>query len=579
MTGTLKIGSKTITTLADLVIQRAITEPDKQIFTFLEDGEDIVSIVDYRTFDQRARAIAAVLLERYQPGDRMLLLFHPGLDFIQAFWGCLYAGMIAVPTYPPNLTKVKRSLPRFLSIIKDSAPEAVLSTGPIIELSKPILESAPEIQSLDWIATESISNHIADTWRRPEIGWDTLAFLQYTSGSTALPKGVMVSHGNLLSNSEMIFQAFAHSPEDKMVSWLPAYHDMGLIGGIIQPVYAGASVVLMSPLHFLQRPHRWLKAITKYNVTVSGAPNFGYDWCVRRVKPRQMEALDLRTWRLAFNGAEPVRPETLRRFTETFAPCGFRPETHYPCYGLAEATLFVTGGLPDQPPTIIQLNSRDLMSDSASHSLEGEKNQEYVSCGRNWLEQEILIVDPDTLEVCGPGCVGEIWVSGQHVAHGYWQNPTATSETFQAYLPGTKQGPFMRTGDLGFFMEGELYIAGRLKDLIIIDGLNHYPQDIELTVEGSHPGVRPDFTAAFSIEEKGSEKLVVVAEFQRQYRDEIDDARKAILQAIAEEHEIRAHDIVLIKTRTIPKTASGKIQRHLCKAEYLSGQLREIGSS
>jgi myxalamid-type polyketide synthase MxaB len=244
---------------------------------------------------------------------------------------------------------------------------------------------------------------------------------------------------------------------------------------------------------------------------------------------------------------------------------------------LAEATLFVTGGLSDQVPTIIQLNSRDLMSDSTSYSLEGEKNQEYVSCGRNWLEQEILIVDPDTLEVCDPGRVGEIWVSGQHVAHGYWQNPVATRETFQAYLPGTQKGPFMRTGDLGFFMEGELYIAGRLKDLIIIDGLNHYPQDIELTVERSHPGVRPDFTAAFSIVEKGSEKLVVVAEFQRQYRDEIDEAHKAVLQAIAEEHEVRAHDVVFIKTRTIPKTASGKIQRHLCKAEYLSGQLREIG--
>lgn len=578
MTGTLKIGDQIITTLADLVIQRANTEPDKVIYTFLEDGEDVETCMDYREFDLRARSIAAVLLERYQPGERMILLYHPGLEFIQAFWGCLYAGMIAVPTYPPNLTKIQRSLPRFLSILKDAAPKAVLSTDSIIEISRPILETAPEIQALDWIATESIPNHIADAWKRPDIGWDTLAFLQYTSGSTAMPKGVMVSHGNLLSNSEMIFQAFEHSPADKMSSWLPAYHDMGLIGGIIQPVYAGASVVLMSPLHFLQRPYRWLKAITKYKVTVTGAPNFGYDWCVRRIKPEQLEELDLGTWRLAFNGAEPVRPETLRRFSQTFAPCGFKPEAHYPCYGLAEATLFVTGGCASEAPTIIQLNSHDLMTDSASYSLEGEKIQEYISCGRNWLDQEILIVDPNTFNICEPERVGEIWISGPHVTQGYWQNAKATRETFQANPADTDHGPFMRTGDLGFFMNGELYIAGRLKDLIIIDGLNHYPQDIELTVENSHPGVRPDFTAAFSIEDKGTEKLVVVAEFQRQYKDEVDEARKAILQAIAEEHEIRAHDIVFIKTRTIAKTASGKIQRHLCKAEYLSGQLREFSS-
>jgi len=578
MTGTSNDHTDLVPTLVDLLTLRTNTEPDKNIFTFLEDGEDKEIIQNYRDFERRVRSIAALLMTRYEHGDRMVLLYHPGLEFIQAFFGCLYAGMIAVPTYPPNLTKIQRSMPRFLSIVNDANPRAILSTNPIIELSKPILDEAPEIKQLDWIATETISDAMASAWSRPDIDWDTLAFLQYTSGSTSMPKGVMVSHGNLIYNSEMILHAFGTGPNDKMLTWLPAYHDMGLIGGILHPIYAGASVVIMSPLHFLQRPFRWLRAISKYKITVSGSPNFGYEWCNRRVKPQQLDELDLSTWRLGFNGAEPIRPETLKHFNENFTPCGFRPETHYPCYGLAEATLFVTGGEWDEAPIITQLNSHDLMKDSVGFIPDSEKIRSFVSSGRNWLSQKIIIVDPETLNTCEPEQVGEVWISGLHVAHGYWQNPDASREIFQAYTADTKEGPYMRTGDLGFMINGELYIAGRSKDLIIIDGLNHYPQDIELTVENAHSGIRPDFTAAFSIEEGDNEKLVVVAEFKRQFKDSVDEARKAIIRAVSEEHELRAHAIVFIKTRTIAKTANGKIQRHLCKSEYLSNQLKIFGS-
>jgi len=571
-------GNRDISTLVDLVQYRKDTEPDRNIFTFLVDGEDIKIIQNYQEFEERARAIAATLQKKYKPGDRMIMLFQPGINFIDAFFGCLFAGMIAIPTYPPNLTKLQRSLPRFLSIFKDAKPSAILSTKDIIGLSKPAFEENPSIGHIDWLATEEIAAKEAASWQKPDITEDSLAFLQYTSGSTALPKGVMVSHRNLLYNSEMIRQAFSNGPADSMFTWLPAYHDMGLIGGIIHPIYAGMTIVLMSPLHFLQRPYRWLKVISENKITVSGAPNFGYDWCTRRVKPDQLEGIDLSGWRLAFNGAEPVRPETLKEFAKKFSVCGFKPESFYPCYGLAEATLLVSGGLSKEAPIITQIDRHKLLKDYIELDVGQEKMQDFVGCGRNWADQEIKIVNPETFVGCEPNQVGEIWVSGPHIAQGYWHNPDATKETFQAFT-ADDTGPYLRTGDLGFFIDEELFIGGRLKDLIIIDGLNHYPQDIELTAEHCHPGIRAGFITAFSIEESNSERLVIVAEFKREFIDDLEGARNAIRQAVADEHEIRAHDIVLIKTRTIAKTSNGKIQRRLCKAEYLTNKLKILVNS
>jgi acyl-CoA synthetase (AMP-forming)/AMP-acid ligase II len=505
----------------------------------------------------------------------VVLLYPPSFEFIIGFFGCLYAGMVAVPTYPPNLTKIQRSLPRFLAIITDARPAAILTTKSIIDLSRPVLKDYPELEQLPWLDSESIPNEDSGSWKMPSISEDDLAFLQYTSGSTATPKGVMVSHRNLLYNSEMIRQSFEINPDDQLMSWLPFYHDMGLIGGVIQPLFANAPMILMSPLHFLQRPHRWLQAISRYKVTASGSPNFGYDLCASKITKERKEGLDLNSWRLAFNGAEPVRPETLRRFSEAFADCGFRPEAFYPCYGLAEATLFVTGGLAKEAPQLIKINSHELLRDYVG-SEEGKKIQEFVSSGKSWLEQEIAIVDPASLKRCDPEQVGEIWISGPHVAQGYWQNPEATKASFHATIVDSDGGSFMRSGDLGFIKNGELFVAGRLKDLIIIDGLNHYPQDIEISVENCHPGLKPGGSAAFSVVEAEREQLIIVAEIRREYRDSIPEVRKTIRQTISEEHNLRAYDIVFIRTRTIPKTSSGKIQRHLCKAEYLSKQLEVV---
>ncbi len=565
--------SNQISTLVDLARFRKEADPEKTCYIFLEDGEDQEIRINYRDFDEKVRARAAILQSRYAPGDRAILLYPAGLEFVLAFFSCLYAGIIAVPTYPPNFTKITRTMPRFLSIIADANPKAVLSTNEIIRLFKPLIENQEIVNELDWLATGQVLDDQAESWVMPDIISDSLAFLQYTSGATSTPKGVMVSHKNVLYNSQMIKEAFENSSKDTAFSWLPAYHDMGLIGGIIHPIYIGATGILMSPLHFLQRPFRWLRAISNYKVTVSGSPNFGYEWCLKRVKSSQRESLDLSSWRLAYNGAEPVRAETLNYFSETFADCGFQPETFYPCYGLAEATLFVSGGQSKSAPTIIEMNRHELLKDYQKYDAGGESVANYVSCGVNWLGQEINIVDPESRQECQPGKVGEVWVSGPNIAQGYWQNPKTTGETFQAYIADTGKGPFMRTGDLGFMKDNELYIAGRMKDLIIIDGLNHYPQDIELTVEKSHPGIREGFAVAFSIDEGGSERLVIVSEFRQRYKDTVEEAKKAIRKAVSEEHEVAVHDIVFIKMRTLSKTASGKHQRHLCKAEYLAGQL------
>lgn len=560
-------------TMVDLVRHRSVTTPEKTCYIFLKDGEDQEVKISYREFDRKVRARGAVLQRTFALGDRAVLLYPAGLEFNLSFFGCLFAGIIAVPTYPPNFTKISRSMPRLFSILSDAKPKAILSTPEIIALLKPMIDDQPEIQTLDWIATEDIPDEDANAWKMPPIDENTLAFLQYTSGSTSTPKGVMVSHKNVLYNSQMIMHAFENSAKDTMFSWLPAYHDMGLIGGIIHPLYVGATGILMSPLHFLQRPFRWLRAISHYKVTVCGSPNFGYEWCLKRVKSAELKTLDLSSWRLAFNGAEPVRAETLRRFSETFAESGFRPETHYPCYGLAEATLFVSGGRAKEVPTILNINRHELLKNFEEVSTSSENFADFVSCGINWLDQKILIVDPETHLECEQGKVGEVWVAGQNVTSGYWQNPKATDEAFNAHLAGTGEGPFMRTGDLGFFREDELFIASRIKDLIIIDGLNHYPQDIEATVEKSHPGIREGFAVAFSIDERGSERLVIVAEFRQRFKDSQEEAKAAIRRAISESHEIPVHDIVLIQMRTLSKTASGKHQRHLCKAEYLSGTL------
>ncbi len=561
------------TTLVGLLRSRASERPEREAFVFLTDGEREGARLTFAELDRRARAIAVVLRESLAPGERALLLYPPGLEFIAAFFGCLYAGVAAVPAYPPRLHD--RSQLRLRAVARDAEPQAALTTTAILSAlaaSSPL----PELAAVRWIATEELAGTDADL---PDPEPESVAFLQYTSGSTASPKGVMVTHANLLHNEQMIGEAFRQDEDTVVVGWLPLYHDMGLIGNILQPLHAGAHCVLMAPVAFLQKPLRWLAAISRYRATTSGGPDFAYELCVRRTAAEQRQALDLSSWRVAFNGAEPVRAETMERFADAFAPCGFRREAFYPCYGLAEATLFVSGGAAGRPPRVETVDAAALERHEVAPAAEPAGARRLVSCGHAWAEQRIAIVDPETGIELGSGRVGEIWTAGPSVARGYWRNPAATRSDFEARLADTGLGPFLRTGDLGFLHRGELYVTGRLKDLIILRGRNHYPQDIELTAERSHPDLRPGGGAAFSVDIAGEERLVVAQEVERHRKSDLDELAEAIRRGVAEEHEVQVHDVVLARAGTVPKTSSGKVQRRLCRDLYLAGELAVLGRS
>ncbi|HKI03097.1 MAG TPA: amino acid adenylation domain-containing protein, partial [Thermoanaerobaculia bacterium] len=559
-------------TLISLLRERAAEHPDRTAYTFLADGEVEAARLTYSELDRQARGIGAALAAAGAAGERVVLLFPPGLEFISAFFGCLYAGALAVPAYPPRSA---RGLPRLRAILDDARPRVVLTTGELLDRARSLLG---EFTALTWLAADGLEPR-AEEWRAPRIDGETLAFLQYTSGSTSTPKGVMVSHGNLLHNEEMIRRAFGQSEDSVIAGWLPLYHDMGLIGNVLQPLFLGATCVLMSPVAFLQQPLRWLAAISRYRATTSGGPSFAYELCARKVTAEQKTGLDLSSWTLAFNGAEPVRAETMERFAAAFASCGFRREAFYPCYGLAEATLFVSGGEHTQVPSVREMRAAALEEGRAEEPAAGEAGRTLVACGRAWMEQRLEVVDPESALVCAPGRVGEIWLAGPSVAQGYWDNAAATARDFKARLAGEPEaGPFLRTGDLGFFLDGELYVTGRLKDLIILRGRNLYPQDIELTAERAHPDLRPGCGAAFSVEAGGEERLIVVQEVERR-AGEPEEIAAAVRAAVAREHEAQVQEVVLVRMGTIPKTSSGKIQRHACRAAWQAGDLVVVARS
>ncbi|NJM66277.1 MAG: fatty acyl-AMP ligase [Acaryochloris sp. RU_4_1] len=602
-----------VDSLVDLLRYRAAHQPDQQGFTFLVDGETETLHLTYAELDTKARAIAAALQSVCTPGDRALLVYQPGLEYICAFFGCLYAGVIAVPIYPP---RPNRSLTRLQSVIADSHAIVALTTHSILSKLERQLIDAVDIRALRWLATDSIDiTQSCQAWQEAHPGGHELAFLQYTSGSTATPKGVMITHHNLLHNLELIYQSFEHSPESQGVIWLPPYHDMGLIGGILQPLYGGFPVVLMSPFIFLQSPIRWLQAISRYQATTSGGPNFAYDLCLRKIKPEQLHDLELSSWQVAFNGAEPISAQTLQDFATTFKPCGFRSEAFFPCYGLAEATLIVSGGQTIAQPAIKTVQGAALEQHQVVPITADDPDaRTLVGCGSALQGQQIVIADPETLCQCSAEEVGEIWVAGDSIAQGYWQQTDVSAETFHAYLADTSEGPFLRTGDYGFVANAELFVTGRLKDVIIINGRNHYPQDIEWTVIQSYPGIRPNCAAAFSISVGSEERLIVVAELERNYinryqkngkkplahstqptltnfvppttlmvESEPNAVEKEILaqirRAVAKEHDLQIHSLLLLKPGTIPKTSSGKIQRFTCKAKFLDGTLENVTTS
>lgn len=567
-------------TVVHLLQSRALQQPDQTAYRFLKDGELETSSFTYRELNLKAQAYGAHLRALGLAGQRVLLLFPSGAEFISAFFGCLYAGAIAVPAYPPRNA---RSLPRIRGIVEDASPAAVLTTAADITRIQSLLPEGSTTSRLRYVATDTISTESAADWEDPRVDENALAFLQYTSGSTASPKGVMVTHRNIFSNLEMIRKAFCLSPDDVGVGWLPLFHDMGLIGHVLEPIYAGIPSILMSPAAVLQKPMRWLRAISKYRATVSGGPNFAYDLCLRKTSHEERSVLDLSNWRVAFTGAEPVRASTIDGFSDAFETCGFRRDAFLPCYGLAEATLMVCGGPADRPPLIIAVDKYGLDRNRVERTFASSPSaRRVVGCGAAAADhrqgQRVVIANPETLTRCGPNEVGEIWVAGPHIAKGYWQRADETRATFHGYLADTGEGPFLRTGDLGHFRDGNLLVTGRLKDLIILNGRNICPQDIEWSAERSHSALPPCSSAAFSVDIAGQEQLVVVQELAPRRSLDPCELLSTMRQVVAEEHEVPVYEVVLIKPGTIPKTSSGKIQRNATRIQYLADELQVVSS-
>ena len=559
--------------ILDILTYRSQYQSDKSAYLFLQNGETESATMTYGELDKQARAIASHL--QSMRGKRALLLYPSGLEFITAFFGCLYAGVIAVPVYPP---RQNQKLSRLLSIVNDAQAKVALTTTSVLaDIEKRWLEET-ELAQVNLVATDTLETPEPE-FVPQSVTPESLAFLQYTSGSTGTPKGVMVTHGNIIHNQKLIHQAFGHSEKTIFVGWLPLFHDMGLIGNVLQPLYLGIPSILMPPVAFLQQPVRWLSAISRYKATTSGGPNFAYDLCVKQVQPEQLADIDLSSWDVAFNGAEPIRPETLEQFGKKFASCGFNYRAFYPCYGMAETTLFTTGGDKNQLPVIQGVKAEELKQNLVvENDISSPLSRVFVGVGRPYMDTTVMIVNPESLTPSKQSEVGEIWISGGSVASGYWNRPQATQETFQSALKDGEEGCFLRTGDLGFLSNGELFVTGRLKDVIIISGRNHYPQDVELTVENSHPALRSNCSAAFAIEMQTGECLVIACEVERTHLRHLNTLEivRAIQIAVSTEHELEVYGVVLLKTGSIPKTSSGKIQRQACKLGFLEKSLNVV---
>lgn len=564
--------------LVDMLRTRAADQGSDLAFWYLLDGEDDVVDITFASLDRDSRAVAARLAEVGSPGDRVVILMAPGPDFLAAYFGCLYAGMIAVPAFLPDVINVDRSVPRLRAIAQDAEAVCILSDDLFVTFREHLWNLAPDLARTPWVSIEDAVAHGDDeAWSDPAVTLDTTAFIQYTSGSTSLPKGVVLTHGNLLANCELIRRSSGGDEPLVGVSWLPPYHDMGLIGGILQPIYRGGQVVLMSPLDFLGRPARWLKAISRYSATSSPAPNFAFELCVRRVTGDDRDALDLSSWKYAFNGAEPVRASTLRRFQEAFGPVGFAATTMLPAYGLAEATLFVSAKPTGEEPLITRFDRDELAAGRAVVSSDESTSVELVACGAAEPLHQILIVEPETCTPLEDGRIGEIWLSGPSIGQGYWGRRRQTAETFAA-TTSDGDGPFLRTGDLGFFHGGQLHVAGRIKDLLIVRGRNLYPQDLELVTE-SVAGVRAGCVAAFAVADVdgSTEGVAIVAEVNEATIGDLDEAEQAVRSAVLEHFQVAPAEVVFIVARTLPKTSSGKIQRQAAKQLLEEGSLVRVG--
>lgn len=558
---------------------RAAEAPHRPTFTMLGDVDGTSTTLTDADMDGRARAVAAALQGDGAFGERALIVCPPGLDYVAAFYGCLYAGAIAVPACPPGFANPTRSLERIAAIVDHAAPRFLLTTSAMLERRDLLVALAPALAPLRWIAVDALRGGLADAWREPPLRPELIAFLQYTSGSTGRPKGVAVSHANLLHNTEQMRRLLRGGCDDRHVAWLPPYHDMGLIAGILMVSQFGMTVTLMSPLTFVKQPYRWLRTLSDNRATITGGAPFGFDLAVRKVTDEQVATLDLRSVRVACIAAEPVRPGTLERFLAKFGPAGWRPETFLPCYGLAESTLMATGGTADATP-VVRHFSRAALHVGRLSPAAGDDTVALVGNGPVIDGMDLAIVDTETRRPCASNELGEVWLSGRSVAAGYWEAPDDTERHFRAVLADAHErrrrpGPFLRTGDVGAVVDGELFVTGRMKDVLIVDGANHHAEDVEATIERCQPCLHGHAGAVFAIDTGQAERVVAVQELTTRGVDREATAR-AIHDAVAAEHGISLAGIVMVRARTLPRTTSGKIQRTVCRTALLAGSMSGV---
>lgn len=546
--------------------------PENIVYRFILDGDDDVVSLTYKQFDERVRAVAAKLASQVVPGQRAIMMYQSSMDFMISFFACHYAGVIPVPAYPPRRN---RRMGRINAIADDCDAAIALTSAEVIKRKDGMIEDCNSLKRIPWLATEEVPIELASDWVRPDLDTDDIGLLQYTSGSTGSPKGVVLTHRNLIANFRYISEAFQLDRGSDGTTWLPPYHDMGLIGGLLVSLYQGSTSVVLLPVHFLTKPIRWLRTISKYRSAVSGGPNFAYSLCLNRIDEEDCEGLDLSSWKVAFNGAEPIRADTLDAFTRKFEPYGFDHKHHYPCYGMAETTLLVTGAVVQDPPICRAFSKEALAEHRVVHvDLDSDDAKVLVGCGKPLEDENVIIVHPETRRQLAEDEIGEIWIQSESVGNGYWNKEEETEKVFQATLDGDDDEFFLRTGDLGFFDEGELFITGRLKDMIVVRGVNRYPQDIEATVELSSSRLHSGGAAAFAIDSWERERLIVVCEVDRQrVETNWQEVIASIRSNVTEEHDLPPDGIILVRAGSIPKTSSGKIQRSACRKDYLEKKL------
>ena len=564
------------TNLVEQLRYWATAIPENVAFRFISRDEENPIELTYAQLDRRAQAIAARLVSMGFAGKRALLLYPPGLDFVEAFIACHYAGVIPVPAYPPRRN---RNMVRIDSISNDAQAAVALTVKSVIARSDGAIGDTHSLRSIPWVATEEVPDELQSDWIKPKISSDDIGLIQYTSGSTGNPKGVMLTQQNMMANCTMIVHAFGLTKErnHSAVFWLPTYHDMGLIGGVLIPMFFAMEMTMLSPVTFLTRPLRWLRAISDYGAAISGGPNFAYRWCTMKIKPEECEGLDLSTWKVAFNGAEPVRADVLAEFTRKFERYGFEHSSHYPCYGMAETALIVTGGKWDEEPIVRTFDKSALLNYKVKPVPANTPNvKELVGSGQVIPSEEVIIVDPEKRHRLKDNEIGEIWINSPSSGVGYWNKPQESADTFEGCLAEDDGQRYVRSGDLGFFHEGELFVTGRLKDMIIIRGVNYYPQDIEANVENCDERLRSGGAAAFAVDHWDREHLVVVCEVERRRSSNWEPLLDKIRTNVNAEHELPPDAIVLVKHNSVPKTSSGKVQRHACRKEFMAGTLKVI---